>query len=131
MVTGSTYWGHDTGVTETNVRDFAGNWTGTAIIVGAGDDEQICLSSGEYMVSELVNSGPYTVTLVQNKYDGTGDDVTMHYRHGATEADCLDASYLLYTGSFTSLGIVQTRLTTGLEFFTVGVSKIGGSDKIK
>jgi hypothetical protein len=114
LIAGDTYWGHDTGVTETNIRDFAGNWTGTGTINGAGDAETICLNSGEYMESEVVNTGAYTVTIYQNKYDGTGDDVVLRYRHGVDEASCLSASWNNYTVPFTSLGFVQIRVESTL-----------------
>jgi hypothetical protein len=101
-------------VIEANIRDFFGNWTGTGAISGSGDAEVICLNSGENMVSEVVNTGAYTVTLYQNLYDGTGDDVDLDYRHGITAAACQAASWNNYVGSFTSLGYVQVRLTSTL-----------------
>ena len=112
---GDTYWGHDTGVTETNVRDFAGNWSGTGSIVSSGDDEQICLSSGQYMESEVVQTFVGgTVSIYQNKYDITGDDVLLRYRHGNSEANCLAASWQDYTVPFASLGFVQVRVESTL-----------------
>jgi hypothetical protein len=101
-------------VTETNIRDFQGNWTGTGTIGGSGDAETICLDAGESMISEVVDTGAYTVTLYQNLYDGTGDDVDLDYRHGATQAACEAASWNNYTVPFTSLGFVQIRLTSTL-----------------
>lgn len=113
-IVGETTWGHDTAVTETNIRDFSGNWTGTGSISGAGDAEVLELDSGEYMESEVVNTGTDTVTLLQNEYDITGDDVTMRYRHGATEAACLIAGWNNYTVPFVSLGYVQVRMESTL-----------------
>ena len=78
MTTGSVTWGHDTGVVETNVRDFSGNWTGTGTILGAADAEIISLTAGEYMESEVVNTGVKTVELDQNHYDVTGDNLYVH-----------------------------------------------------
>jgi hypothetical protein len=114
VISGEVTWGHDTGVVESNIRDFSGNWTGTGAISGSGDAETICLESGEYMISEVVNTGAYTVHLFQNLYDGTGDDVDLDYRHGATQAACEAAAWNNYTVPFTSLGYVQIRLTSTL-----------------
>ena len=103
-------------MTETNVRTFNGNWTGDGSIVSSGDDEQICLNSGEYMESEVVQvpvNG--TITIYQNKYDPTGDDVLLRYRQGASEAACLAASWTDYTVPINpSLGFVQIRVESTL-----------------
>lgn len=98
-----------TGVIET-AETFSGNWTGTGAIAGAGDAETVCLDAGEYMESPVVDTGTVVVELGQNVYDGSGDDVSMYYRHGATEIACLAAAYNLYAGVFDSLGYVQIRL---------------------
>lgn len=99
-------------MTEPNIRDFAGNWTGTGAIISAGDDEQICLDAGENMVSEVVYTDTRTVQLTQNKYDPSGDSAILYYRHGATEAACLIAGWNLYGAPFASLGYVQIKLDT-------------------
>ena len=96
------------------MRDFFGNWTGTGSIGGAGDAEILELETTKYMISEVVNTGTYTVTLLQNEYDGAGDDVDMDYRHDATEVDCELAAWNNYTVSFESLGYVQIRMTSTL-----------------
>jgi len=102
-------------VLEINIRDFAGNWSGTGTISGSGDAEIVCLSSGESMISEVVNTGAYTVSLFQNLYDPSGDDVDLNYRHGATEAACLAAGWNDYSPpGFTSLGYVQVQLVSTL-----------------
>ena len=95
---------------EVNVRDFAGNWAGTGAIAGAGDAEVLELQSGENMVSEVVYTDTYQVTLLQNEYDETGDDVDMDYRHGATEAACEVAGWNDYATPFESLGYIQIRM---------------------
>ena len=110
--TGDTCWGHVTAVTETNVRTFAGNWTGTGTIENSGDTERLALDSGEYMISEVVETGEETVILKQNFYDPTGDNVDMDYRHGATQEACEAASWNDYTVPFASLGYVQVRMTS-------------------
>jgi hypothetical protein len=66
------------------------------------------------MVSEVVDTGTTTVELLQNNYDPSGDDVDLDYRHGATEAACLAASWNNYTVPFSSLGFVQVRITSTL-----------------
>jgi len=99
---------------EVNVRDFAGNWAGTGAIAGAGDAEVLELETTENMVSEVVYTDTFQVTLLQNNYDPTGDDVNMDYRHGATEVACEGAAWNDYTVPFVSLGYVQIRMTSTL-----------------
>lgn len=109
LTSGSTCWGQSTGVLETNIRTFAGNWSGTGSVEGSGDSEQLVMNEGEYMISEVVITGAQTVTLLQNNY-AAGDTVTLQYRHGATQAACEAASWNDYTVSFESLGYVQVRV---------------------
>lgn len=111
---GSVCWGHVTGVTEANTRAFAGNWTGTGDISSSGDGETIDINAGEYMESEVVNTGIKTVELDQNHYDITGDTVKLEYRHGATIVDCEAAGWNDYTIPFLSLGFVQVRIESTL-----------------
>ncbi len=108
-ILGTTCWGHVTGVLEDNARTFADHWTGTGEITGSGDAEKICLGSGEYMISEVFNTGVANIVLQQNVYIA-GDDVTIKYRHGDTPTACEGASWNDYVGQFTSLGFVQIRL---------------------
>ena len=107
-------WGHDTGVAET-ARDFNGHWYGTGTIAnpGVADTECLELEAGEWMISEVVDTGATTVTLQLNKY-AAGDAVTIEYRHGATEVACLSAVWNAYAAPFASLGFVQIRLTSTL-----------------
>jgi hypothetical protein len=65
---GPTCWGHQTGVTQTNIRAFQGNWTGTGSIENTGDSERIKLEPGQYMISEVVETGAVTVTLGKDVY---------------------------------------------------------------
>ena len=113
VIQGSACWGHSTGVAEDNTRTFTGNWTGTGAIENAGDSERLALESGEYMESEVVNTGSRHVLLYQNVYN-TGDDVTLKYRTGATQAACEAAGWSVYSGSFLSDGYVQIRLESTL-----------------
>lgn len=108
-IVGSTVWGHITSVQETNIRTFATNWTGTGLAEGSGDSERLRLCSGEYMISEVVETGVIEVTLLQNNY-GSGDTVLLQYRHGASISDCQSASWNTYTVPFISLGFVQVRV---------------------
>jgi hypothetical protein len=109
LITGTTTWGHDTGVLEANVRDFTGNWSGTGAITGTGDSERVELESGEYLEGEVVITGGLTVELLQNTY-AAGDTVTLKYRHGVDYDTCIAASYVTYTAPFLSDGYVQIRL---------------------
>jgi len=102
-----------TGVTET-VLTFAGNWVGTGTIGGAGDGEYIAVNTGEYMISECVDTGLTTVTIEQNHYDAGGDNVDLDYRHGATEAACYEAAWQDYAAPFASAGYIQVKLTSTL-----------------
>ena len=98
---------------EDNIRNFQGNWTGTGTIEnpGVADTERVALDSGEYMESEMVDTGTVTVELLQNEY-AVGDDVTIRYRHGATPNDCAVAAWNLYAVPFASLGYVEVRIDT-------------------
>ena len=96
---------------ETNVRDFTGNWTGTGTIEGVDDAEKIKLDDTEYMESEVVFTGVRTMQITQNFYDGTGDDVTITYRHADTDVGVEAAEYVAYTEPFDSLGYVQIKVT--------------------
>lgn len=95
---------------EDNIETFATNWTGTGTISGVGDAETICLDAGEYMESNVVETGTLTVEILQNLYDVSGDNVVLKYRHGDSQANCLAAGWNLYTVPFMSLGFVQVRL---------------------
>jgi len=66
------------------------------------------------MISEIVNTDTDTVTLLQNNYDPSGDNVDMDYRHGNTPAACVGAGWNNYTVPFESLGYVQVRMTSTL-----------------
>lgn len=94
--------------------DFSGNWSGTGTIENAGDAERIALNSGEFMKSNIVNTGANDVTLLQNNYDPTGDNVTLQYRTAATAAGIAAAAWNNYTIPFTSSGFVQLRITSTL-----------------
>jgi hypothetical protein len=102
-------WGHSTGVTESTVKTFVNYWTGTGSVENSGDAERIALESGQYMVSEVVYSGALTIILLQNEY-GAGNAVTVKYRHGITQVECLAATWVVYSSPFKSLGYVQVRL---------------------
>lgn len=110
-ISGSTCWGHSTGVVEDNTRTFVDNWTGTGEASGSGDAEFLKLDETEYMVSEVVSTGTLHVLLYQNLYDEDGDDATLEYRHAASEEACESAEWTPYTAPFKSLGYVQVRVS--------------------
>lgn len=110
VIQGSVCWGHVTGVVETNIRTYSGNWTGTGAISGVGDAEIISLDSGEYMISEVVDTGARHVELDQNHYNPSGDNVTLKYRTGASKAACEAAAWTAYTVPFLSDGFAQVRI---------------------
>lgn len=110
LIEGTTCWGHVTGVTETNVRTFSGNWTGTGAASGTGDSEVLVLDSGEYMESEVVNTGAVTIELLQNEYAAGDSAYALKYRTGATQAACEAAEWTAYSTSFASDGFVQVRV---------------------
>jgi len=123
---GSVSWGHLTGVTQDNVLTFAGNWTGTGSITGTNDAETMCIDEGEYMMSEIVETGDMIVVLTQNTYDPGGEDAPiLEYRTGATSAECFDAAWIIYTAPFLSAGYVQIKVTNADIFY---VDATGGSD---
>lgn len=62
----------------------------------------------------MVNTGVVNVQLFQNLYDPSGDDVTLQYRHGATETACEAAGWNAYTVPFASAGFVQVKLISTL-----------------
>jgi hypothetical protein len=94
---------------EDNVLTFATHWTGTGTIENTGDAERVALDATEYMESAVVHVGTLTTEILQNHYQA-GDTVTLKYRHGASEAACLAASYVTYTIPFMCLGYVQVRI---------------------
>lgn len=100
---------------EDNIRNFAGNWTGTGDIENPGvdDTERLALQATEYMISEIVDTGAATVELDYNHY-AAGDVITLEYRHGATPAACVVAAWNNYINPFVSLGYVQIKVTSTL-----------------
>lgn len=74
----------------------------------------ICLDSGEYMISEVVETQVKTIELDQNHYDPSGDNVDIDYRTGATQLECESAGWNDYTVPFVSLGYVQIKITSTL-----------------
>ena len=67
------------------------------------------LDGGEYMESEIVNTGSETVTIELNKY-GSGDSVTVKYKTAATSAGISGATWTAYSVPFASSGFAQVRL---------------------
>lgn len=106
-------WGHDTGVTEPNVRDFSGNWTGTGTILDAGvaDDERVALNEGEYEDSETWNLGIGTATVTLDKYgSGSGPTPDIYYKNGVSQAACDADTWHLYDTNFYCNGWAKVRV---------------------
>jgi len=65
------------------------------------------------MYSEVVDTGVRHVELLQNQYV-PADDVTLKYRHGATQEACEAAAWNTYSVPFESLGYVQLGVESTL-----------------
>jgi len=112
VIIGTTCWGYDTDVSESNVRNFSVNWTGTGAISGSADDEIITLDYTEYMESEVVNIGTQLVKITLNKYGaGSGPAATVEYKDGNSMANCESDSWNSYTVPFVSTGYVKIKVT--------------------
>lgn len=112
LTEGTVVWGQESDWTGTydNVLTFDGNWSGTGAIMGLSDAEFIQLQSGEYMISNVVNTGLESIRLKQNQFIQGGNDVQIQWRTGASKAACESASWTTYTDKFDSEGFVQVRL---------------------
>lgn len=106
VAAGSTAWGNIDSPTQDNAFLFAGHWVGTGAIAASEGEDRAELDTGEYLVSEVINTDVGTCTVTQN-VGKTGDTVTVKYRTGATEAACVGASWSTYTAPFASSGYVQ------------------------
>lgn len=111
VAAGTWCWGHDTGVEEDFTGDIA-DGSGTAQVVGVGDDELVCVEAAENWVFPSVNTGAIEIELAYDQYDtGSGVPGTIEYRTGASKAACEAAGWTGYTGHFSSLGWVQVRIS--------------------
>lgn len=109
---GTVCWGHDTGVTEANIRDFNGNWSGSGYIAGVGDAEKLYFELGEYMESETWNCGARRIKILIDKYGAGAGASTLQYKDGATQVACDADSWHNYTLPFVSSGWVKVRINT-------------------
>lgn len=109
LIEGSACWGKTENVQEGNIRTFSGNWTGTGMTLGSGDSEKILLSSGNYMESEIINTGANWLSITKDKYGGSNISI-LKYRSASSVSDCQNASWQTYSGSFSSGGYTQIRL---------------------
>lgn len=107
---GSVCWGHDTGVEESNIRDFSGNWTGTGDILSTDDDEVIVLTSGEYEESENAYPGVGYIMLGVNKYKTGTLRPTIKFKTAATEDGLAGEAWQEYLDQVYSLGWVKVRV---------------------
>ena len=110
MAPGEWVWGHDTAVVESNVADFA-EGSGTGEAEGTGDEEGLCLNTGEYWILPAKNMGNVEVEITYDQYETGYFSGTIEYRTGATRVICEAASWNTYTGHFTSIGWVQIRFS--------------------
>ena len=109
-VLGSICWGHDTGVEESNKKNFQDNWTGTGSIGGSDDEEALEIESGNYMESENMQLGTGCVLISINKYrSGTGVPVKK-YKTAGTSGDLAGAAWLAYSDQFYCEGWAKIRL---------------------
>lgn len=107
---GTICWGHDTGVIETNIKDFFGNWAGTAAIQGVGDAERIEFDSGEDSESETWNIGPGRVKITIDKYGSGSGTPVIKYKSGNSQISCEADSWHAYTGSFITTGWIKIKI---------------------
>ena len=77
------------------------------------DTERLALEAGEYMTSEIVNTGAQTVQLLQNNY-AAGDTVKIEYRTASTYSGIDPEAWVEYSVPFKSLGFVHIRVTSTL-----------------
>jgi hypothetical protein len=110
VIEGTVCWGHQTGVTENNTREFAYNWSGSGTWQGTGDDEVLKLAPTQYMESEAVwiDIGQM-VGIRQNKYI-TGDSGILKYRTNLDYMTLIGMSWTDYTVPFVSAGYIQVRV---------------------
>jgi len=109
---GTVCWGHDTGVTEQNVKDFADGWTGYAAVAGSGDAEYMGLNPANEAVSPTWFTGTMKATIEIDHYgSGSGPAETLHYKTGVTKEACEAAGWTAYSGQFNSTGWVKIRIT--------------------
>jgi regulation of enolase protein 1 (concanavalin A-like superfamily) len=107
---GSYCWGHVTSVTEENTKTFSSDWAGTGSITGSGDSEAIELDADEYMELEATYTGSENVTISVNSYQSGTGNYYLEYKTSASAAGLSSASWLSYTGLFSSLGYMQLRV---------------------
>jgi len=121
---GTAVWGHHTSVEEDWDRNFWGEWSGDGLILGSGDNEVMRLEAGQSMESITWHFGSGEVAIIRDKYQTGGNcgDLITEYKTAATEAACDAASYIGYTGPFTSLGWIKIRVRRleGGEMWTYG-----------
>jgi len=110
FLSGTICWGHDTGVEEANIRDFNGNWSGTALVSGSGDAEELHFDIGEYEESETWNIGAHRVKITIDKYASGYGTPTVEYKNGATQVACEADSWHAYIGPFVCSGWIKVRV---------------------
>lgn len=109
---GTVCWGHDTGVTESNIRNLSGNWTGSGYISGVGDAERINFVAAENEESETWNIGAHRIKIQYNKYASGSGVPTIKYKNGSSQALCEADTWHTYTVPFVCTGWVKVRIET-------------------
>jgi len=110
MAAGTWAWGQDTAVLEDYTGDLA-DGSGSATVVGSGDDEVVNIDEGENWTLPSVNTGTIEIELTYDQYQtGLGTGI-IEYRTGNSRGNCESQSWTTYTIHFTSSGWVQVRLS--------------------
>jgi len=110
---GSVCYGHSTGVEEDYTRTISGNGSGTATVIGSGDNEKLVFYTGDYWEFDSWNFGSGNCRILKDKYlTGYDGSISVKYKDGATQALCEADSWHDYSGQFTCSGWVKVRLDT-------------------
>jgi hypothetical protein len=108
---GTVYWGHVSAVDEDYARTFAGNWTGTGTISGAGNLEVVILAAGEYMESEIWELGVGDdATIVRDKYRTGSETIDIKYKTSPTIAGIGGLGWTTYSTPVSSQRYFQVRI---------------------
>ena len=109
---GTVCWGHDTSVTQVNVRDFTGNITAGSgyRIVGSGDSEKVEFESGGYIELETWNLGVMLCEITKDQYNTGSGTLTIKYKNGSTEANCDADTWNTYSVPFACTGWIKIRV---------------------
>ena len=110
ILIGTVCFGHDTGVVEDNVIDFANQGEGTATPSGSGDSEILTIDDSEYWEFRDINFGTGECTLDTSKYQSPTGLPVVKYKTAVTQIGLSSESWTVYTVPFTSSGWVKVRV---------------------